>query len=192
MRPARAPLAALAVVAALAAPGCKKVTHVEISPKQPVLKSRVETVQMIGKVMGGKSHYALEAVSWSSGNDRIATVDASGRVRGVSSGRTTIQANYEGFEAEVPVEVSLVEAIETKDPEVTLSYEAGDPFKPRVEVIGFDGRPLKDRPIFFRTQNEKVCRIDGSGQIWPVDMGETVVTAYQDDREVSMKCVVGK
>lgn len=192
MRPVRAPLLACALAATLAAPACKKPSHIEIVPRQPVLKTRVETVTLNGKVMSGSMHYALERVTWASGDDMIATVDADGRVRALSSGRTTITAKYGDLEAEVPVEVSLVEALETKDTAVTLSYDLGDPFRPKVEAIGYDGRPLKDRPIFFRVANDKICRIDGSGQIWPVGIGETVVTAYQDDRELAITCTVGK
>lgn len=180
------------LVLLLAVVGCKKATHIEIEPRQPVLRTRIEYVQMIGKVMGGRTHYALERVKWSSDDPFIATIGEDGRLRALASGRTTVRATFGKLAAEVPVEVTLVEELRSDTTEVALSYEAGDPARVKVEAIGYDGRPMKDRPIFFKPENDRICRVDGVGQLWPVTMGETVVVAYHDDREVRIRCKVGK
>jgi len=179
-------------LAVFALTACQKASHIEIEPRQPVLKTKGDGVQLLGKVMSGKTQFPKERVKWSVADAKVAEVDEKGRVKAVASGRTTVTATYGELTAEVPVEVSLIEGLRSQVNEVTLSYEAGDPAKPMVEALGYDGRPLRDRPVFFRTANEKVCRVDGGGQIWPTEMGETVVTAYADDKTLDIKCIVGK
>jgi len=189
---ARPVLAALVAAPVLLLASCQKATHIEIEPRQPILKVRGDAVQLVGRVKSARGDFPKERVTWTSVDESIATVDDKGRVKAVKSGRTTIRATYDALVAEVPVEVSLVEGLQSEKTEVTLSFDAGDPVKPAVVALGFDGRPLRDRPVFFRSANEKVCRVDGSGQFWPTDKGETIVTAYADDKELAIKCTVGK
>ena len=50
------------LAAALLLAGCQKVTHLEIEPRQPVIKSKGDGVQLIGKVMSGR--VVREADRW--------------------------------------------------------------------------------------------------------------------------------
>jgi hypothetical protein len=184
------PALPLAIVLALA--GCQQADHLEITPRQPVLKTRGESVQLVVRVMARQYEIVKQHVDFTSKDPFIATVDDKGVVRPIASGIAHIQAKHGDIVAEVPVEVSLVEALRSDVDAVELSYEAGDPAKPHVIPIGFDGRELHDRPVFFTSKDERVCRVDGSGQFWPVEKGETTVNARIDDKEVEIKCTVGK
>jgi hypothetical protein len=183
-------LAALAVAVPLTA--CQGPTHITIDPKQPVLRTRNDGVQLIGHVMTNTVEDAKAKVEWKSEDPSIATVDERGRVTPGKSGRTTIVAKHGELEARVPLEVLLVESVRTDATQVELSYKDGDAKKVKVEAIGYDGRVLKDRPVYWRTANEKVCRTDANGQVWPVEMGETDIIANVDDKSATVHCVVSK
>ena len=49
---------------------------------------------------------------------------------------------------------------------------------------------LKDRTVFFEPRDQKICRVDASGQFWPGDRGETVVAAKLEGHVVEIKCRV--
>jgi len=172
--------------------GCRQPDHIELTPRQPTLKTRGESVQLIARVMAKSYQIVKTPVEWSSRDPFIATVDEAGIVRPIASGIARIQARYHEIVAEVPVEVSFVEALRSDIDHVELSYEAGDPARPHVTPVGIDGRVLHDRPVFYTSKDERVCRVDGSGQFWPVEMGETVVVARIEDKDVEIRCTVGK
>lgn len=185
-------LIALVATIVLAA-GCQKATHIEVEPKDPMVRTKFDSVQLIARVYSRSFEMVKERVTWSSADPAIAVVDEMGRVSGKAGGRTKIIATYQdGLTATVPVEVAFVGGLKSDTADIALSYDAGDPAKPKVEVVGYDGRIMKDRSPFFRSANDKVCRVDGGGQVWPGDKGETTITATLDEFSVQMKCVVGK
>ncbi len=185
-------LTLFALLASLVAVACTGPTNIWIDPKEPVLKTRHDRVQLVGHVMTGNVENARAQVKWTSADPKIVVVDDSGHITGVASGRTTVTARYGQLSASVPVEVSFVETVRSDMGQVELSYKKGDPIKPTVDAIGYDGRVLKHRPIFWTTKNDKVCRPDSSGQIWPVEVGETDVVATIADRSFTIHCTVAK
>lgn len=184
-------LTCLTVVLSVVA--CTKPTHISIDPKQPLIKGRLESVQLIGHVMTNKVEDAMAHVTWRSEDPAIAAVDEMGKVSGKGSGRTQIVATFGELTASVPVEVSWVEQVRASADRVELSIEAGDPAKVTVEGLGFDGRVLKDRVLSWKAENETICRADPSGQIWPVGEGEAdVVASFDDQHQARIHCVVKK
>jgi len=179
----------LSVSVAIAA--CQSPTHITIDPRQPLLKGRQETLQLVAHVMTGKVEDATARVAWATGDGAIVEVDGDGRVRGKASGRAVVTATRGGLSASVPVEVSFVESVRTDHEAVEQSEKAGDPARGKVEALGLDGRVLKERPVVWRSADEKVCRVDPSGQLWPVSAGTTTVEARFDEAHaVSITCAV--
>jgi len=181
------------LVTMLALAACSKPTHISIDPKQPFIKGRLETVQLIGHVMTNTVEDAKARVIWKSADPAIAAVDENGKLSGKGSGRTTITATFGELTASVPVEVSWVEQVRASAGLVELTVEAGDPAKVVVEALGFDGRVLKDRVMTWKNESETVCRADPSGQIWPVNEGEgDVVAMFDEKNQARIHCVVKK
>lgn len=183
-------LISVACIAVAGAAGCRQPDHIVIEPHDPVLKTANDSVLLIGKVMTGDFHHVKERVRWSSKDESIVRVDEVGVVTPVGAGRAVVVATWGSLSAEAIVEADLVEALKTEAEEVVLSYEAGDPVKPAVVAYGYGGRVLKDRAPFYKPADSRVCRVDSKGQFWPVERGETVVTASLEKSSVSIRCKV--
>ncbi len=184
-------LTVIAVLASFLA-ACTAATRIWIDPKEPVLKTPQERVQLVGHVMRGSIEDAKAPVQWTSSDPKIVSVDQDGYVRGISSGRTTVVAHYGNLSARVPVEVSFVQGLSAKMGSITLSYSKGSPIDPGVVPMGYDGRVLKDRTLTWGTDDVKICRPDGTGQVWPGEVGQTTVTATVEGHSVKIPCTVVK
>ena len=184
---------ALAVVL-VALAGCAQPTHIVLEPKQPSIRSKTESIHMIAHVMTSHMEDAEAHVSWSIEDPKVATVDATGEVRGLGSGRTKVIATYKNLVASIPVDVLFVEKITSAMDKVELSKEKGDPVSPGITVASYDGLPLKDRVnlVDYKVKDDKICRVDKSGQFWPIEEGETVVTATLDGKSIDITCSVAK
>lgn len=180
---------AFAIATVLAA-ACHQPTHIEVVPTQPVLRTRTESAQLIARVMFNNVEDTRARAVWTVSDPELATVDALGRVRGLKGGRVTVTATYGKLTSVVPVELQFVESLRSDVEAVELSRDAGDPVKPRIEVVGYDGRPMKDRVPLLLSKDSRICNVDARGQIWPVERGETTVTASLDDQKVTIQCTV--
>lgn len=175
---------------ALALGACQKPDHISIEPKAPVIRTASERMQLVSHVMSGTFEHVKEQVTWSTEDPEIAVIEGNGVLIGKSGGRTRVVAKYGELTATVPVEIAFVEKLVSDMTEVVLDYELGDPVKPHLDALGYDGRKLKDRTIFFEPKDRKICRVDSGGQIWPGDRGETIVYAKLEGQVVEIKCTV--
>lgn len=169
---------------------CQKPDHITIEPKAPELRTSSDVLQLVSHVMSGTFEHVRETVEWTTEDPEIAVVEGNGKLRGLSGGRTLVTATYKGLTASVPVEVAFVEKLVSDMTDVVLNYEAGDGVRPKLDALGFDGRKLKDRTVFFEPADRKICRVDSSGQIWPGNKGETIVFAKLEGKTVEIKCTV--
>ncbi len=182
-------LSGIAIVA-LCAFACEQADHIEIDPKQPMLKRRGEALQLHGKVMNRRGvQIAGEFPTWKSSQPFVATVDEHGSVMAVASGHALLNATYGSVTAEVPVDVVLVEAVRATPTSFHLKPD-GDPVKPAVSAIGLNGRVLADRQVALKSDNSDVVHIDSEGKLWPAAKGETKVRATCEDHEVVLDVVV--
>lgn len=170
---------------------CAGPDHIEIEPKEVVLKRPKETIALRGKVMNRRgNHWADKRCDWLSSDASVATVDAMGVVTAHKSGRTLLTASYDGLKAEVPVEVTLVEELRAEPAELVLFTDSEDSTKIRVTVLGPNGKALSDRSIRYLSNDEKVATIDGGGGVWTHNPGETLVRAVCENHEVTVKVKV--
>lgn len=174
----------------LAGVACQQPDHIQIEPKDAVLVGRKDQVQLYGKVMTGKFHHVKNRVKWSSQDEKVATVDEKGLVTPAGSGQTRITATWGKLTAEIPLEVLLVEGLRADVTSVVLSYDDGDPARPKVEPLDYRGRVLRGRNVFYAPRDTTICRVDGSGQFWPGNRGSTTVVASVEDKQVEISCTV--
>ena len=115
-----------------------------------------------------------KTVTWSSSNDRVATVDANGKVKAVGNGEAKITAKAGDKTATCKVLVSTLASGVTLD-RTELSMKVGD--SPVTLVAKVTPASTSDKTVTWRSSNEKVATVDSNGKITPVGLGETKITA---------------
>jgi uncharacterized protein YjdB len=175
----------------LAAVGCQKPTHIVIEPKQPALRQRKDSIQLIAHVMYGKHEDAKDRVKWVSEDPNVVTVSDEGVIRGKASGFAKVTAEFGELKASVPVEVLFVDKMSARE-KVELKYDDDNGgVDPEVVTTSSTGTVLK-YSLSFSSQNDKICRVDAAGKFRAGDVGETVITATYDGQSVTIPCSVTK
>ena len=117
------------------------------------------------------------SVTWSSSDEGVATVDASGLVTAVSAGTATITATSD-FDGTVSgsAEITVVDAIGGLDvtPE-TATVIAGDTEQLTATPTGVAGSP--DTSVTWSSDDEAVATVDASGLVTAVTAGTAIITA---------------
>lgn len=162
---------------------CARPDHIEIDPRAPRLSRKGEAVRLHAKMMDRSGQvFPQERAAFSSRDPFIAGVDENGNVTALSSGHTVITATWNELNAQVPLEVDLVEALRIEPATLELPASA-DPVKVNVTALGLDGHPLRDREVHLVSANPAIARVDPEGRVWPVAPGDVMVRAAIDDKE---------
>lgn len=169
----------IAALAVLFAAGCQKADFIELQPDIVTLKQKNNMVWMRAMV---KSHsgeqYPKATVGWSIKDPTIATVDETGRVTPLKSGRTEVVASYSGLTASVPVLVQFAEKMKVEPSPLELS-EDGEAVDLKVTVFDHQGKELRDRSATFKSLDPKVLTM-GQNAAHPGQAGETKVEVRVD------------
>ncbi|MEW5931019.1 MAG: Ig-like domain-containing protein [Gemmatimonadota bacterium] len=126
-----------------------------------------------GNVLTGR------AVTWTSSNTAVATVDASGRVTAVGPGTATITATSEGKSGTATVTVRTPPpAVAT----VTVSpgsakIEEGETVQLRATARDAAGNVLTGRTVTWSTSNPEVATVSATGLVRGVKKGRVTITA---------------
>jgi len=129
-----------------------------------------------------------KTVTWSSSNDRVATVDANGKVKAVGNGKATITAKAGDKTANCKVTVSTLASGITLD-RTELSMKVGD--SPVTLVAKVTPASTSDKTVTWRSSNEKVATVDSNGKVTPIGNGETTITAEANGYTATCKLSVG-
>ena len=179
---ARLRVTALAV--ALAVGGCgdpvspPEATKITVSPSSAALQSLGETVRLTATVLDQNGNVMTDvAVTWSSRNNEVATVDAAGLVTAVAGGTVMVQAatgtvtgTAEVRVDQTPVEVRVSPGADTLtalDDTVRLSAEAFDA----------NGHAVADAVFAWSSDDETVAAVDADGLVTAAGPGGARVTA---------------
>ncbi|MDE6268331.1 MAG: Ig-like domain-containing protein, partial [Muribaculaceae bacterium] len=132
-----------------------------------------------------------KTVTWSTSDEKIATVDAEGKVTAVSVGEVTITAVANGdtdISASCAVKVLpiLVSAITLNETEVSLRVNGSVTLT--AEVAPNDAT---NGSIVWSTSDEKIATVDTEGKVTAVALGEAVITATAADGSgVKAECAI--
>lgn len=175
--------------ALLLASACSQPEFLDMEPRSLTLDARGQErpVRAVAKNRRGQT-FAQARPAWHSEDESVATVGSDGVVRAVGPGQTRIIATYGDLEGAILVEVDTVERLEVS-PERVEMVDDGDPFRPTIRVLGWGDRVL-DRRVTARCEDQRVCRVDRSHQIWPYAVGETKMIVSVDDQKVEIPVVV--
>lgn len=124
----------------------------------------------------GEQTLSDKTITWSSDNDKVATVDAAtGTVTGVAAGKANITAKFAGDDtyktSKASYEIIVKGAPALSFPETSYTIEMGDAFAPKLE-----GLPEGVTPV-YTSSNEEVATVDAAtGEIKIVGVGTTTIT----------------
>ena len=123
-----------------------------------------------------------QTLNWSSQNATIASVDANGKITGVSQGETTIFANLpNGYVSYLTVNViSKVKGMEL-DP-ASAELVKGDKLK--IKPV-FTPADATNKKVKWASSNEAVATIDENGKITALAGGITMITGISEDGNFS-------
>lgn len=142
-------------------------------------------------------------VSWVSGNEEVATVDADGKVTAVAVGTSVITAKpavgyADGVSAAITIsvveELALTQSIEiTNLPEELVMMET--------QSVQLKTKTVPENPSFYllswKSSDEKVATVDENGRVLAVGEGKATITATTTDGtnlshsvEVTVKSVI--
>lgn len=142
-------------------------------------------------------------VSWVSGNEEVATVDADGKVTAVAVGTSVITAKpavgyADGVSAAITIsvveELALTQSIEiTNLPEELVMMET--------QSVQLKTKTVSENPSFYllswKSSDEKVATVDENGRVLAVGEGKATITATTTDGtnlshsvEVTVKSVI--
>ena len=126
-----------------------------------------------------------ETVKWSSSDETVATVDASGKVTAVSTGSATITAMAEGatsaacvITVPAPKKDLVLQSIYGTRGDISISVTGGAP----MEVIGTDST------VQWSTEDSSIATVDSEGYVKGVKSGKTTVIAQVDGQ--TLTCIV--
>ena len=162
-------------------------TRYRVLVVQPVTKLTVEasapSVTVGGQVTVSSvvtpENATLKNVTWSSGDERIVTVDANGTVTGIKRGTgriiataadgSNIRANYSIKVVQNPEKITLPAS------EMTVDVGRNAPCKATIEPKNADNKKL-----IWSSSDESIATVDKTGRIKGVSVGECTITCTSE------------
>lgn len=153
------------------------------APNSPI--SIGDTYTSTPTLKAGEQTLSDKTITWSSDNDKVATVDAAtGTVTGVAAGNAKITATFAGDEvyktSTASYEIKVKGAPELSFPQTSYTIEMGDAFsEPTLQ-----GLPT-DVTAKYSSSNADVATVDEStGKVQIVGVGTTTIKAVSEAKDV--------
>lgn len=133
----------------------------------------------------GEQTLSDKTITWSSDNDKVATVDAAtGTVTGVAAGKANITAKFAGDDtyktSKASYEIIVKGAPALSFPETSYTIEMGDAFTaPKLEGLPEDVTPE------YTSSNTEVATVDeATGEVKIVGVGTTTITVTSPNTDI--------
>lgn len=130
-----------------------------------------------------------KTVSWSSGNESVATVNANGEVRAVTQGSATITVttNDGGFEAICEVTVNSIAVTGVSVSPSSLALDVGS-----AKALNNTVSPSNatDQSVIWSSGNESVATVNASGLVTAVAQGSATIAVTTNDGGFAASCNV--
>lgn len=133
----------------------------------------------------GEQTLSDKTITWSSDNDKVATVDAAtGTVTGVAAGKAKITATFAGDEvyktSTASYEIKVKGAPELSFPQTSYTIEMGDAFS----TPKLNGLPEGVTPA-YTSSNKEVATVDAvTGEVNIVGVGTTTITVTSPNIDI--------
>jgi uncharacterized protein YjdB len=121
-------------------------------------------------------------VTWSSSDDRIATVGTTGVVTGVAEGKVTITATSEGKSGKATIVVQPVPVASVDVGPPNPSVEAGSTVQLTATPRDANGNALDGRAVSWSSGDPKIATVDNNGRVTGVAEGSVTITATSEGK----------
>lgn len=156
---------------------------IDILPLSPIISDGSQ-LQFVAALRDQRGFYLTRPVTWSSSDESVATINATGRASGLRPGETAIIAKSEGSLAAVPFIVRAhVEQVVLTPP--TLTLRSGERTQLVATPKDANGVELAGRQVVFSVSKAGVIALDGLGRIYALDSGTVTVTATSEGRSAT-------
>uniref|UniRef100_UPI00356637D5 Ig-like domain-containing protein n=1 Tax=Gemmatimonas sp. TaxID=1962908 RepID=UPI00356637D5 len=156
------------------------VSSVRISPATTSLLIGTETRLSAVALDGGGGTLPLRAVTWSSGAPSVFSIRADGTVTAIGSGTGLVFASSEGRLASATVSVRSPAAARVDVTPASVSVISGTADSLIATVRDSSGTVLTGRTVEWRSANNSVVVVAGTGRILGIAPGSAAVTATMD------------
>src|SRR5207249_3673999 len=156
------------------------VSSVTVSPASATVQVGL-TVQLTAtpKDASGKS-LSGRAVTWSSSNTAVASVDGNGLVTGGTSGSATITATSEGQSGTSSITVSGVAVSSVTVTPASANLPVGQTVQLTATPKDANGNPLTGRMVTWSSSNNSVASVTSSGLVSGGAAGSATITATSE------------
>lgn len=153
-------------------------TRIVIDPASIMLDAIGQTIQLSASVYDQYGAVMSSAVvSWTSGDDAVATVNTDGDVTAVNNGNTEISARSGGISASVNATVIQSAYSIAVEPQMATLREIDETVQLSVTVLDRNEHPVADVAVFWTSSNTIVASVDDAGLVTALHDGRTLITA---------------
>ena len=158
-------------------------TRITIAPESHTLEEIGETVQLRATVRDQRNNaMSGQTITWSSGDEAVATVDGNGLVTAVSDGMAEITARSGSLSANATITVaSPVPTSITIEPSEYMFEAIGDTLQLATVVLDQRENAMMDVTLTWSSGDEAVATVDENGLVTAVDNGMAEITAQAGD-----------
>ncbi len=151
---------------------------IAIDPQTATLTAIGETVQLTATVLDrNEQPVAGVAVSWTSSDTGVATVDDEGLVTAVGNGSTEITARSGSASATVNVTVLQAAHSIVIEPRMATLMAAGETVQLTASVLDRNEQPVSGAAVSWTSSDTGVATVDEEGLVTAVGSGDARITA---------------
>ena len=158
-------------------------TRITIAPTSHTLEMIGATVQLTATVRDQRNNIMSgQSITWSSGDDAVATVSGAGLVTAVSNGMAEITAKSGSLSASASITVSVaVPTSLTIEPGAHTLDAIGDTVELAAVVLDQHEHVMEDVTVTWSSADDAVATVDENGVVTAVDNGMAEITAQAGD-----------
>ena len=165
--------------------------RIVIEPDMVTLMSLGETVQLTASVLD-RNDQPVEgaAVTWTSGDEAVATVDEAGLVTAVSNGTAQITARSGSASQSIQVSVIQEAGRIAIEPDMVTLMSLGETVQLTASVLDRNDQPVEGAAVTWMSGDEAVATVDEAGLVTAVSNGTAQITARAGSASQSIKVSV--
>ncbi|MDE2847011.1 MAG: Ig-like domain-containing protein [Gemmatimonadota bacterium] len=168
-------------------------TRISITPSSHTLEAIGATVQLTASVLDQRNNaMSGQTITWSSGDEAVATVSGTGLVTAVSNGMAEITARSGSLSDSASITVEQVPAaiLIAVDPDSTTLTDIDQTLQLTAAVSDANDVAIEDAAVSWSSSDESVATVDEEGLVSPVSSGMADITATAGEVSESVTITV--